>query len=70
MIRSTERIQEALRSAQITVITDSAKNEDYYTKNQANENYRLIINALGLKEIPQYVKVAELKSRHIYRKKR
>lgn len=63
---STERIQEALRSAQITIITDSAKNEDYYIKNQANEDYRLIINALSLKEIPQYGKIAELKRRHIY----
>ena len=51
---STERIQEALGSAQVTVIDDESAKDEFYIKNRANPDVELILEALQHKKIPQY----------------
>ena len=58
---STERIQNALRSAQVTVIEDEIAQEKFYIKNRGNADTELIMESLQLKSIPQYGWMRDLK---------
>jgi transposase len=60
---STERIQEALRSANITLVRENGI--DYYLKNEVTSDFSEILKALKLNAIPTYGKVKEIK-KHIY----
>jgi len=57
---STEKIQEALNSAKITVIKKPGSNKEYFLKNQSNDDYEIIEKALGMRSIPQYGKIEEV----------
>lgn len=57
---STERIQEALKSANITVISKPGSNEEYYLKNKSNDDYEIIEKALDIQSIPQYGKIKQI----------
>jgi transposase len=57
---STERIQEALKSANITVIKKPGSNEEYFLKNKSNEDYEMIEKALDIISIPQYGKINQI----------
>ncbi len=57
---STERIQDALRSAKVTVIEDPDTKTKYYVKNQGNKDLEQILDALDLPRIPQYGRLQEL----------
>ncbi|MCQ9209698.1 IS1634 family transposase [Granulicatella seriolae] len=58
---STERIQDALRQAQVTIIKDKETNEAFYVKNESNKDLSVILQALKIKEIPQFGKLKDLK---------
>ncbi len=52
---STERIQDALRSAKITILPGlKSSGQDYYIKNESNEDFSSILSALAIPEIPVY----------------
>lgn len=52
---STERIQDALRSAKITILPEvKSSGQDYYIKNESNEDFSSILFALAIPEIPVY----------------
>jgi transposase len=58
---STERIQDALRSAKITVLPGLKNSgQDYYIKNESNEDYSSILAAQGIPEIPVYGLLGEI----------
>lgn len=57
---STERIQEALRTANLTLITRPGE-DDYFIKNRANDDYDLIKESLNLPNLPQYGKLKDLR---------
>lgn len=57
---STERIQEALKSANLTVINKPGSSEEYYLKNKSNDDYEIIEKALDIRSIPQYGKIKEI----------
>jgi transposase len=57
---STERIQAALKSANITVIKKTGSNEEYFLKNKSNEDYEVIEKALNIRSTPQYGKINQI----------
>ena len=57
---STERIQEALGSAKVTVIEEEDTKDIFYIKNRGNEDIEQIIEALQLEKVPQYGWLKEL----------
>lgn len=57
---STEKIQEALRSANLTVINDLKTNSPYYLKNQSNEDFSAILSSLRLPEISPYGRLKDI----------
>ena len=60
LMLSTERIQDALRSAKVTIIEHSGDKTKYYIKNQGTSDLEQIFEALDLPRIPQYGRVKEL----------
>lgn len=54
---STEVIQDAVRSAQYTLISGDEAKDTYYIKNMEHESYREIISVLGISEKLQYGKL-------------
>lgn len=54
---STEVIQDAVRSAQYTLISGDEAKDTYYIKNMEHERYREIISVLGISEKLQYGKL-------------
>jgi transposase len=58
---STEKIQDALRSANLTVIDDAKSNSSYYLKNQSNEDFSAILSTLQLPEILPYGKLKDIR---------
>jgi len=54
---STEVIQDAVRSAQYTLISGDEAKDTYYIKNMEHESYREIISVLGILEKLQYGKL-------------
>ena len=54
---STEVIQDAVRSAQYTLISGDESKDTYYIKNMEHERYREIISVLGISEKLQYGKL-------------
>lgn len=57
---STERIHEALKSANLIIITKIKSDKEYYLKSKSNKDYEMIRQALWLPNIPQYGKVKEV----------
>lgn len=57
---STEMIQDSLRSAKVTVLSEPSTKEKFYIKNQGNPELEQIFKALALKELPQFGRVEEL----------
>ena len=57
---STEVIQDALRSANLTVLKEEI-GTDYYIKNASNQEFADIMEALGLKDLPSYGRTTEIK---------
>ncbi len=60
LVLSTERIQDALRSAKVTVIEDPSDKTKYFVKNQGTNELEQILEALNLPKIPQYGRLKEL----------
>lgn len=58
---STQKIQDALRSANLTIIDDEKSNNPYYLKNQANEDFAVILNSLQHPEIAPYGKLSDIR---------
>lgn len=54
---STEVIQDAVRSAQYTLISGGDAKDTYYIKNMEHESYREIVSVLGISEKRQYGKL-------------
>lgn len=54
---STEVIQDAVRSAQYTLISGDEAKDTYYIKNMEHESYREIVSVLGISEKRQYGKL-------------
>lgn len=57
---STERIQTALNSAMVSVI-EQTKGTDYYLKQQANDDFEAILEALEISPIPTMGRVTQAK---------
>ena len=57
---STGNIQDALRSANVTIIDDSKSNSPYYLKNQSNDDFSAILSALDLSEILPYGRLNDI----------
>jgi len=58
---STEKIQDALRSANVTTLPDLGKNRKaVYIKNQSNEDFSSIIKALSISEIPTFGTIGDI----------
>ena len=60
---STEKIQDAIRSATISLI--EMDEQEFFIKNEPNEDFKDMLHALGLNDAPAYGK----KSMHIYDQK-
>lgn len=56
---STERIQDALRSANVTVM--EAGGVPYFLKNEAHEDFQVILETLGIEPLPVYGKLKDLR---------
>ncbi len=57
---STGNIQDALRSANVTIIDDPKSNSPYYLKNQSNDDFSAILSALELSEISPYGRLNDI----------
>ena len=58
---STEKIQDALRSANVTTLPDLGKNRKaIYIKNQSNEDFSTILKALSIPEIPTFGTIGDI----------
>ena len=58
---STEKIQDALRSANVTTLPDLGKNRKaIYIKNQSNEDFSNILKALSIPEIPTFGTIGDI----------
>ncbi len=58
---STEKIQDALRSANVTTLPDLGKNrKTVYIKNQSNEDFSTILKALSIPEIPTFGTIGDI----------
>lgn len=56
---STERIQDALRSANVTVM--EAGGVPYFLKNEAHQDFEVILETLGIEPLPVYGKLKDLR---------
>jgi len=58
---STEKIQDALRSANVTTLPEFGKNKKaVYIKNQSNEDFSSILKALSIPEIPTFGTIGDI----------